>query len=91
MRVLGDAGLRCEELAQLQRRDFLPARKGARMRALDVRHGKGDRQRRVRLSDAATKAIVRWDRERTRTFGAPTSDASGERRNADGREEWRIR
>src|SRR5438034_1332896 len=39
--VLGDGGLRCEELAQLQRRDFLPARKGAKVRALDVRHGKG--------------------------------------------------
>ena len=75
VRVLGDAGLRCEELAQLQRHDFLPARKGARMRALDVRHGKGDRQRRVRLSDAATRAIVRWDRERTRAFGAPAGDA----------------
>jgi integrase len=36
--VLGDAGLRCEELAHLQRRDFLPARKGARLRALEVRH-----------------------------------------------------
>jgi integrase len=34
--VLGDAGLRCEELAQLERRDFLPARKGAQLRALDV-------------------------------------------------------
>jgi site-specific recombinase XerD len=42
--VLGDGGLRCEELAQLERRDFLPARKGAKLRALDVRHGKGDRR-----------------------------------------------
>lgn len=74
--VLGDAGLRCEELAELQRRDFLPARKGAQLRALDVRHGKGDRQRRVKLSAAASRAIVRWDRERTRTLGAPTDDAA---------------
>ena len=37
---------------QLERRDFLPARKGAQLRALDVRHGKGDRQRRVKLSAA---------------------------------------
>jgi integrase/recombinase XerD len=73
--VLGDAGLRCEELARLERRDFLPARKGARLRALDVRHGKGDRQRRVKLSTAATRAIVRWDRERTRELGPPADDA----------------
>jgi integrase/recombinase XerD len=69
--VLGDTGLRCEELAALERRDFLPARKGARLRTLDVRHGKGDRQRRVRLSTQATRTIVRWDRERTRAFGEP--------------------
>ena len=69
--VLGDAGLRCEELAALQRRDFLPARRGAKLRALEVRHGKGDRQRRVRLSGAATRAIVRWDRERARVLGDP--------------------
>lgn len=73
--VLGDAGLRCEELAHLERRDFLPARKGAQLRALDVRHGKGDRQRRVKLGTDATRAIVRWDRERARAFGAPNADA----------------
>ena len=73
--VLGDAGLRCEELCQLERRDFLPARKGAVLRALDVRHGKGDRQRRVKLSPDATRAIVRWDRERARAFGAPADNA----------------
>ena len=69
--VLGDGGLRCEELATLERRDFLPARKGAKLRVLDVRHGKGDRQRRVALSAAASRAIVRWDRERTRVLGEP--------------------
>jgi site-specific recombinase XerD len=73
--VLGDGGLRCEELAQLQRRDFLPARQGARLRALDVRHGKGDRRRRVKLSSRASAAIVRWDRERARVLGAPADDA----------------
>jgi site-specific recombinase XerD len=73
--VLGDAGLRCEELAHLQRRDFLPARRGAQLRALDVRHGKGDRQRRVKLSDRAARAIVRWDRERTHALGAPADNA----------------
>ena len=52
-----------------------PARKGAQLRALDVRHGKGDRQRRVKLGAAATRAIVRWDRERARVFGAPADDA----------------
>jgi hypothetical protein len=41
--VLGDGGLRCEELAALERRDFLPVCAGAKLRALDVRQGKGDR------------------------------------------------
>jgi site-specific recombinase XerC len=73
--VLGDAGLRCEELARLERRDFLAARQGARLCALDVRHGKGDRQRRVKLSSRASAATVRWDRERARAFGLPPDDA----------------
>jgi integrase/recombinase XerD len=73
--VLGDAGLRCEELARLERRDFLPARRGAKLRALDVRHGKGDRERRVKLSDRAARSIVRWDRERARAFGLPADNA----------------
>lgn len=34
VRVLGDAGLRCEEVAALERRDFLPARQGAELRVL---------------------------------------------------------
>ena len=61
----------------MERRDFLPARKGAKLRVLDVRHGKGDRQRRVRLSGAATRAIVRWERERTRALGAGRRAAIG--------------
>ena len=73
--VLGDAGLRCEELAHLQRRDFLPVRRGAQLRALDIRHGKGDRQRRVKLSTRIAAAIVRWDRERTRVLGPAADDA----------------
>jgi integrase/recombinase XerD len=75
VRVLGDAGLRCEELARLERRDFRPARQGAQLRTLDVRHGKGDRQRRVVLGGAAARAIVRWNRERARAFGQPAEDA----------------
>jgi site-specific recombinase XerD len=73
--VLGDAGLRCEELAQLHRRDFLPARQGAKLHALDVRHRKGDRRGRVRLSNRASAAIVRWERERARALGFATDDA----------------
>jgi site-specific recombinase XerC len=46
VRVLADAGLRCEELLGLERRDFLPKRKGAKLRALRIRHGKGNRRRR---------------------------------------------
>jgi len=69
VRTLGDAGLRCEELAALERRDFLPARQGANLRVLHVRFGKGDRQRKVKLTPTATAAIVAWERERTRTLG----------------------
>jgi integrase/recombinase XerC len=75
VRVLGDAGLRCEELAGLERRDFLPARDGAKLRALEIRHGKGDSQRRVKLGNQVTRAIVRWERERTRVFGPAADDA----------------
>jgi integrase/recombinase XerC len=73
--VLGDAGLRCEELAALDRLDFLPARRGARLRALDVRHAKGDRRRRVRLSSRSAEAIVRWDRRRSAELGPSADDA----------------
>jgi integrase/recombinase XerC len=69
--VLGEVGLRCEELAALERPDFLRARKDAKLRALDVRHGTGERQRHVPLSTRATRAIVRWDRERTIALGEP--------------------
>jgi hypothetical protein len=37
--------LRCEELAQLERRDFLPARKGAELRAPQQRAGRPCRPR----------------------------------------------
>jgi site-specific recombinase XerD len=66
---------RGEELAALDRLDFLPARRGAKLRALDVRHGKGDRQRRVRLSRRTADAIVRWDRQRAATLGPSADDA----------------
>ena len=69
VRALGDAGLRCEELAALERRDFLPARQGAQLRVLHVRFGKGDRQRKVKLTPTAARAIVAWERERARALG----------------------
>ena len=75
VRTLGDAGLRCSELAGLERRDFLAARQGADVRVLHVRRGKGDRQRRVKLTPTAAAAIVAWDRERTRTLGAAAAHA----------------
>jgi integrase len=86
--VLGDGGLRCEELAGLQRVDFVAARKGAKLRALEGRHGKGDRWRTVKLSERASRAIVRWGHERAAVLGAPARDAAlfitlG-RRKADG-------
>ncbi len=63
VRLLGDAGLRIEELLALDRADFLPKRKGARLRAIRVQHGKGNRQRIVELTPAATAtaAVRRWD------------------------------
>ena len=64
VRVLGDAGLRCEELLDLQRRDFLPKRKGAKLRAVRIRHGKGNRRRIVELTPAATLAVREWDARR---------------------------
>jgi site-specific recombinase XerD len=86
--VLGDGGLRCEELVGLQRADFVAARKGAKLRAIEVRHGKGDRGRTVTLSERASRAIVRWERERAALLGASARDAAllimlG-RRKADG-------
>ncbi len=73
VRVLADAGLRCEELLGLERRDFLPKRKGAKLRALRIRHGKGNRRRTVELTPAATRAIREWD-ERRRELGAPPGE-----------------
>jgi len=86
--VLGEGGLRCEELAGLRRDDFVAARKGAKLRALEVRHGKGDRGRTVKPSERASRAIVRWERERATMLSAPAHDAAlfvtlG-RRRADG-------
>ena len=89
MLVLGDAGLRCEELAGLDRHDVKAARAGAKLRTLDVRHGKGDRGRVVKLSRTATRAIVRWERERARVLGPAADDAplfiTLGRRRLDGR------
>ena len=87
--ILGDGGLRCEELAGLQRRDFKAARDGAKLRALLVRHGKGDRTRTVKLSVRATRAIVRWERARARLLGAAAANdalfVTLGRRRLDGR------
>jgi site-specific recombinase XerD len=73
--TLLDAGLRAEELAFLDRRDFLPARDGARKRSLNVRFGKGSRQRKVKLTARATRAIILWERARADAFGAPEGTA----------------
>lgn len=75
VRTLGDAGLRCGELAGLERRDFLAARHGADVRVLHVRLGKGDRQRKVKLTPTAAAAIVAWERERALTLGAGAAHA----------------
>ena len=73
VRTLGDAGLRCEELVDLERRDFVAKRKGARLRALDVRHGKRNRRRRVELKPQAERALLKWD-ELRRELGPPPGE-----------------
>ena len=75
VRLLGDAGLRIEELLALDRGDFIPKRKGAKLRAIRVRHGKGNRRRTVELTPAATTAVRRWD-ERRRELGPPAGQQS---------------
>jgi site-specific recombinase XerD len=70
VRLLMDAGPRCEELLELERRDFLPKRKGAKLRAIRIRHGKGNRRRTVELTPAAARAVRQWD-ERRRELGPP--------------------
>ncbi|MCA1679882.1 MAG: tyrosine-type recombinase/integrase [Actinobacteria bacterium] len=87
--VLGDPGLRCEELAGVERRDFQPARAGAKLRTLRIRNGKGDRERTVKLSTRAARAILRWERERARVLGPSADNAplfiTLGRRRLDGR------
>ena len=73
IRTLGDAGLRCEELTGLERRDFVAKRKGAQLRALDVRHGKRNRRRRVELKPQAERALLKWD-ELRRELGPPPGE-----------------
>lgn len=65
-----------------------PSARG-KLRALNVRHGKGDRDRTVKLTVRATRAILRWERERTRVLdqaadNAPLFITLGRRRQ-DGR------
>ena len=66
--VLGDAGLRREEVSALDRQDFLPRRTGARLRRLHV-HGKGRRRRKVPLTPRASRAILAWEQARREHFG----------------------
>jgi len=73
VRTLGDAGLRCEELVDLERRDFVAKRKGAQLRALDVRHGKRNRRRKVELKPQAERALQKWD-ELRRELGPPPGE-----------------
>lgn len=68
--VLGDAGLRREELCELDRSDFLARRQGARLRALHVT-GKGNRQRTVPLTPRAARAIIAWEKGRRQHLGIP--------------------
>ena len=74
VRVLGDAGLRCEELTGLERRDFVAKRSGARLRALEVRHGKRNRRRRVELKPQAERALMRWDELRVELGPPPREE-----------------
>ena len=48
-------------------------RRSARLRALEVRHGKGNRRRRVELAPQAERAVARWD-ELRRELGPPPSE-----------------
>jgi len=68
--VLGDAGLRREELCALDRSNFLARRQGSRLRALHVT-GKGNRQRTVPLTPRAARAIIAWEKGRRQHLGTP--------------------
>jgi len=68
--VLGDAGLRREELCGLDRCHFLARRKGSLLRALHVT-GKGNRQRNVPLTPRAARAIIAWDKARRQHLVPP--------------------
>jgi integrase/recombinase XerD len=71
VRLLGECGLRAEELARLERRDLRPVRRGANRRELHVRHGKGARIRTVPIAGEALRALRRWDRLRVERIGGP--------------------
>jgi integrase len=75
VRLLGECGLRAEELAGLGRRDLRPVRHGAKRRELHVRHGKGARIRSVPISGEALRALRRWDRFRVEKVGGPPGSA----------------
>jgi site-specific recombinase XerD len=73
LRVLGECGLRAEELVWLKRLDLRPVRRGARKRELHVRRGKGGRIRSVPIAGEALRAVQRWDRLRMQQVGPPPS------------------
>ena len=68
--VLGDAGLRREELCGLDRCHFLARRKGSLLRALHVT-GKGNRQRNVPVTPRAARAIIVWEKARRQHLKVP--------------------
>lgn len=67
--ALGDAGLRCEELAHLERRDFLPARKGAQLRTPTSATA------RATASGASSSALTPPGRSCAGTASAPARSA----------------
>lgn len=55
MELFYSSGLRLSELAQLERYDYDPGE-----RAVTIRHGKGNKQRRVPVGRLAAEAIQKW-------------------------------
>jgi site-specific recombinase XerD len=80
VRLLGECGLRAEELTRLERCDLRPVRRGARRRELHIRHGKGARIRSVPIAGEALLALRRWDRLRVERVGGPRGQSLGPER-----------
>ncbi|MGV1049181.1 MAG: tyrosine-type recombinase/integrase [Solirubrobacterales bacterium] len=64
--TLVDTGIRASELCNLEMRDYDRSE-----HRLDIRHGKGDKQRFVYLGAVASKALWRYRVERSNTPNAP--------------------